>query len=48
MSKYRYEGKFKCSNCSEIFTKKGTCRPKACPSCNADKLELKLINKKEL
>jgi len=48
MPNYRYEGKFKCSSCNKTFTKKGTCRPKVCPVCNADKLELKLISKKEL
>jgi len=48
MPKYRYQGKFKCSKCGKITIKKGTCYPKVCPSCGADKTALNLIDKKEL
>lgn len=48
MPKYKYEGKFECSDCGKKSIKKGTCRPKVCPICNANKSALKLISKKEL
>ena len=48
MPRYRYEGKFKCDNCGKQFIKKGTCKPKVCPGCSADKALLKLVGKQEL
>lgn len=48
MPKYKYEGKFKCNGCNKTSIKKGTCRPKICPSCGGDKALLKLVSKREL
>ena len=48
MPKYKYQGKFRCDNCNKTFVKKGSCRPKVCPACGADKSKLKLINKQEI
>ena len=44
MPKYKYEVKFKCDSCNKSSIKKGTCRPKACSNCGADKTLLKLIS----
>lgn len=45
---FRFACKFKCLKCKKVFKKMGSCTPKVCAECGAEKTTFELVEKIDL